>query len=110
MDQYDRPPGALIFDECHRVTAGHLEAAHRRVVADLQHVCAFLCHAGALCCTGRPWGWLRVGWRGGEPSITEGRLPCRSKPTTTGATIFPNSGTGSPTGRPTMRACVPGAA
>src|SRR3954471_19427543 len=37
MDQYDPTPGALIFDERHRVTAGHLKAAHRRVVADHRH-------------------------------------------------------------------------
>src|SRR4051812_40334147 len=51
MDQYDPTPGAPIFDECHRVTAGHLEAAHRRVVSDYQHVCAFLRPAGGYACS-----------------------------------------------------------
>ena len=32
------------------------------------------------CCTGRPGRRPRVGWGRSEPSIVEGRLPCRSKP------------------------------
>src|SRR4051794_37046194 len=62
------------------------------------------------CCTDRLEGWLRVGWCGGEPSIVEGRLPCRSKPTATAGITFRSSDTGSPTGQRTMRACVPGVA
>ncbi len=46
------------------------------------------------CCTGRSGGRLRVGWCRGEPSIVEGRLPCRSKPIATGGTTSPSSGTG----------------
>jgi hypothetical protein len=48
----------------------------------------------ARCCTGRPGGRPRVGWDGGEPSIVEGRLPCRSKPTATAGTAFRSSDTG----------------
>jgi hypothetical protein len=48
----------------------------------------------APCCTGRSGGRLRVGWCGGEPSIVEGRLPCRSKPIATDDTTSPSSGTG----------------
>jgi hypothetical protein len=36
------------------------------------------CRSTARCCTGPPVGRVGVGWRGGEPSIIEGRLPCRS--------------------------------
>jgi transposase len=64
----------------------------------------------ARCCTGRLDGWPRVGWGGGEPSIVEGRLPCRSKPTATAGITFRSSDTRSPTGQRTMRACVPGVA
>src|SRR3954454_16263051 len=56
------------------------------------------------CCTDRPGGRPGVGWGGGEPSIVEGRLPCRSKPIGSAGTAFPSSGTGSSTGRCTMRA------
>src|SRR4051812_2905055 len=62
------------------------------------------------CCTGRLGGRPRVGWCGGEPSIVEGRLPCRSKPTATAGITFRSSDTGSPTGQRTLRACVPGVA
>ena len=48
----------------------------------------------SLCCTGRPGGRVQVGWRGGEPSITEGRLPCRSKPTP--LTVTPHSQAATP--------------
>src|SRR3954447_2159993 len=59
---------------------------------------------------GSPGGRPRVGWCGGEPSIVEGRLPCRSKPTATAGITFRSSDTRSPTGQRTMRACVPGVA
>src|SRR3954454_15547330 len=37
MDQHDFVSDTLIFDERHCVAASHLEAVHRRVVADHQH-------------------------------------------------------------------------
>jgi hypothetical protein len=66
--------------------------------------------AKSRCCTGRPVGRLGVGWGGGEPSIVEGRLPCRSKPIGSAGTAFPSSGTGSPTGPRMTLAYAPAAA
>jgi transposase len=100
--------GKATAQESAKVAEAEVEKLHAKI-GQLVVERDFLAKASP-CCTGLPRGRFRVGWRRGEPSMTEGRPSCRSKSITPGGATFRHSGTGSPTGRRMMRACAPGVA